>query len=257
MELVVVTGAARGIGAGIVHRLLQDEVRVLAIDMDESVQQSLNSSPTRGELITAVADVTDRSSIDTIAAEVRAEGVHLKGIVNNAGRTSTAALLEESPETFESVLHTNVTGAFHVMSAFLPWMLEQHSGSIVSISSVTALTGTFRRAAYSSSKAALLALTRSVATDYGAEGIRANSICPGAVDTDMLRHHLKNLPDDQRLAALDIVERRQLTPGLAEVDDVAAVAAFLLSDAAAFVNGAAWTVDGGWTAFNDLRPELR
>lgn len=221
MSRAVVTGASRGIGAVVVDRLRQDGFDVVGLDV------------VAGE-DTLVCNVRDPAAVAAAAAEIGAVEV----LVNNAAIWRFAALEDVRPEDFDAVLSVNVSGAFHCIQAFGAGMRAAGRGSIVNMVSVAAEHANPGVGAYSPSKAALLALTRLVAVEWGPSGVRCNAVGPGLVPTEGA-----GLYGDQevRTARARAVPLRRL----ADPRDVADTVSFFASDRSAYVSGQVVYVDGG------------
>lgn len=171
-------------------------------------------------------------------------------LVLNAARLAIGTVLELDEDDLSSVLDTNVLGAFRGLRACLPTMLEGGGGSIVAVASTDAVYAEQRLAAYCASKGALLQLIRSVAVDFGPNGIRANAICPGAIDTPFFRRHVDAAPDPSAFLRQKIA--RHPSGRLLQADDVANAVCFLLDEKSIGFNGAALMIDGGLTAAFDF-----
>jgi 3-oxoacyl-[acyl-carrier protein] reductase len=218
----VVTGARRGLGAAIAARFERDGFQVVRIDRE----------PSDGVV---VCDIADPDAVARIADEVGPVDV----LVNNAGVWSFGALEDIDPAEFARVLTVNVAGTFHCTRAFGRGMLERGAGSIVNIVSIAAAAANPQVGAYSASKAAVVALTRQTALEWGPRGVRANAVGPGLVPTE----GTGTVYDDPAVRAA----RSQAVPlrRLGEVGDIADVVSFLASDAARYVTGQVLYADGG------------
>jgi 3-oxoacyl-[acyl-carrier protein] reductase len=225
---VLVTGGNRGIGLAI--------ARTFAAQADRVAVTHRGSGPPES-LFGVRCDVTLPDEIDAAFAAVEAEQGPIEVLVSNAGTTEDTLLLRMSEEQFTRVLDANLTGAYRVAKRAAGKMLRARWGRMVFISSVVALTGSAGQVNYASSKAGLIGMARSLARELGPRGITANVVTPGFVETDMTAA----LPQQRREDVLREVPLGRY--GTAE--EIAAVVAFLASDAAAYVTGAVVPVDGG------------
>ncbi len=245
--VVLVTGAASGNGQAITSRFLADGATVAAVDVaTDALERAAEEWRDHGErLLCIAADVSDAASVEAaIRAPVDRFG-RLDVLVNNAGITGDqrATTLHETPiEEFDRVMAVNVRGVFLGCRAVLPIMLEQGGGVIVNIASVAGIVAFPGRAAYTASKGAVIQLTKSIAVDYAARGIRANAVCPGMVHTPMTDWRLSD--PVLRAAVLERIPQKEI----AEAKDVANAVAFLASPEARQFNGAALVMDGGYSA---------
>lgn len=213
-----ITGGARGIGAAIREELVGRGVDVIA--------------PPRAEL-----ELADPTSVE---AYLRSHvGLEVDILINNAGINVLNAVPAIDPATFEEMQRVNLTTALRLIQAFAPGMARRGWGRILSMSSIFGLRARERRAAYSMTKAALEALTRTVAVEFGPMGVLANSLAPGFVDTELTRQN--NSPEVIAEIAGAIPLRR-----LAQPAELAKVAAFLVSDENTYLTGQTIVVDGGW-----------
>lgn len=253
MSSVVVTGAGAGIGRAIAERLAADGWTVVALERDTRLAAELEGAVAA----TVVGDAGDRD--DIAAALAAAEALApLGGWVNNAGITTQGTLHDPDPEQVRRLLSVNVDGVYWGCSAAVrAFTARAAPGAIVNVSSIHGRAGAVAHAAYDTSKGAIDALTRHVAAAYGPYGIRANAIAPGAVMTQALERSFDDAQDGAaRRAAL---ERQAPLRRIGEPGEIAAVAAFLLSEQASFLTGQSIAVDGGWTTAlvpPPLDPEL-
>jgi NAD(P)-dependent dehydrogenase (short-subunit alcohol dehydrogenase family) len=232
---VLVTGAGRGIGRAVAGRLVDEGCRVAAADLE----------PPDGpdELALALGgDVTVEADTERLVAETTGRLGRLDALVLAAGIHHVGPTEQLEPAVFDKVVAVNLRGTFLLCRAALPHMLERKSGRIVTFGSTAALVGAPTLAAYAAAKGGVLQFTRSIAAEYAREGIRANCICPGATVTPMLQQIMADREDPEGFARAHPIGR------FAEPEEIAGVVAFLLSDEASYVAGAAVVCDGGFTA---------
>ncbi|MEA2581830.1 MAG: 3-oxoacyl-[acyl-carrier protein] reductase [Actinomycetota bacterium] len=242
-KVAVVTGATRGIGrAAAEHLAAAGWTVAIGYRSDETAAKetldALEAIGTPG--LTVYLDTTDEAGVTEAFRRVTAEAGNVTGLVNNAGFSQDGLLLKYNMETYDTVMATNVRGAFLCSRAAMRGMLRERFGRIVNMSSAVALRGNAGQTVYAASKTALLGLTTSLAREVGSKGITVNAICPGLVDTEMTSYL------DERARAFYMDQ----TPigRTATLEEVAAVVGFLMSEEASYVNGAVIPVDGGLTA---------
>lgn len=236
---VVVTGAGRGIGRGIAGMFAAAGAKVAVVSRSETAEKT--AEWIRGESgATAVAyrvDVAEHGACREMAGRVLEEFGGVDILVNNAGVTRDTLAMRMTEEEWDSVLDTNLKGAFNVTQAFLRPMLKQRSGRIVNISSVIGLVGNAGQTNYAASKAGLIGFSKSLAKECASRGITVNVVAPGFIVTDMT----DALPDEIKEGVL-----RQIPLGrLGDASDIAHAVAYLAGDGAAYVTGQVLAVDGG------------
>lgn len=248
--VAVVTGASSGIGLATVIRLLAMDYRVIGIDL-----QGPTGPPDEG-LVWVSGDVasddTWREASDLASSRF---GTDPRVLVCSAGVVKLGSVLDLSIQDWRRVFDVVLDGALLGMRATIPGMVRQGGGSIVTVGSVDSFLVERNGAAYCAAKGALLQLTRSVAIDFARDGVRANCVCPGVTDTPFFRNGLAALPDGP-LRRQARIERNPIGR-LLEADEVAAMIAFLCSDAASGVTGTAITVDGGLSASFEFTGDAR
>lgn len=240
---VFITGSARGIGRAIAELAIARGARVVISDIDEdSAQQTAAELGAAG---VANCDVTDEASVQ--AAITRA--VELLGgldvLVNNAGIEIASPLVTQSTESFDQIFAVNVRGPFVALKAATPHLMESQ-GNVVNIASIAGVGGSPLLGSYCATKAALIQLTRVAAVELRQAGIRVNAVCPGFADTSMVDRLRPEFEAAVPIPFADLVASKQGRLGTAE--DIAEVTLFLASDAASWVTGSHYVLDGGLTA---------
>ena len=233
----LVTGAGQGIGRATAELYAAEGAEVLATDRDAGLLKNLAAC----RIATALLDVCDARAVEALAGESGAFDV----VFNCAGYVHQGDVLACDEAEWQRSFEVNVGGAYRVIRSVLPAMLEAGGGSIINMASaVSSLKGVPQRCAYGASKAAVIGLTKSVAADYVARGIRCNAICPGTVDTPSLGERIAALPGDPD-EVRDAFVRRQPMGRLGKACEIAAAALFLASDDSAFTTGTTLVIDGG------------
>jgi NAD(P)-dependent dehydrogenase (short-subunit alcohol dehydrogenase family) len=240
----IVTGAASGIGRATALRLAEDGYHLLLVDRDADAVAKVAATVASSAVVVA-ADLTQLdASLTAIGAALDAQPVDL--LVNCAGVGWAADTAETSLAQWDTTLAVNLTAMFALCQLVLPDMLARRRGVIVNIASAGALVGLKRRVAYCASKAGVLGLTRAIAADHAADGIRINAICPGTVDSPWIGRILDG--DSDPVATRQRMEQRQLDGRMGTPEEVAEWISFVSSDKGRFMNGAALVIDGGLTA---------
>lgn len=238
------TGGARGIGAAIVQQLAASGVSVAftysksaaqaeALAASVAADSGLHCLPIR-------ADVRRMEEVAAAVEQVKATFDRIDILVNNAGIVRDWPLITLDEDDWQAVVDTNLTGAFHSCKAVVPQMLRQRAGVIVNISSVAGLVGVPGQINYSATKAGLIGMTRSLARECASRNVRVNAVAPGFIHTEMT----DGLGDVLKKSSVDRIPLKRF----GEPRDVAALACFLASDAAAYITGSVFVVDGGLTA---------
>jgi 3-oxoacyl-[acyl-carrier protein] reductase len=238
-QVAVVTGAGRGIGLAIALKFASEGANVVCVSRTvENAEKAAAEVRALGRSAWAVAvDVSVGVDVSAAADKILTEAGRVDILVNNAGVTRDGLLMRMSESDWDSVLDTNLKGAFHFTKAFSRAFLKQRSGRIINIASVIGLMGNGGQANYAASKAGLIGFTKSVARELGSRGITANAIAPGFIETDMT----SALSPELRAGLL-----KQIPLGcLGEVGDVAEAAIYLAGRAGRYVTGQVLVVDGG------------
>jgi NAD(P)-dependent dehydrogenase (short-subunit alcohol dehydrogenase family) len=247
-KTALVTGGSRGIGAAIVNRLLENQIRVITCGRGPR-PDDLNQ---QADWITA--DVSDTDAVNQMFLHIEQTGRRLDMLVNNAGVQVEKTVADSTDDDWDHVMGINAKGVFLTIRAAIPMMISAGGGSIVNIGSISGNHADPSMALYNASKAFVHGLTRSVAVDHGKDSIRCNAICPGWIMTVMAdaAFALSSDPDKAQKDAL----RRHAVGRFGKPEDIAAAVAWLLSEEATFVTGQTLTVDGGLVAATPIRPEL-
>ena len=238
-QIAVVTGAGRGIGRAIALKFAAEGADVVCIS-----RTAENSEKVAGEVRALgrrawahAVDVSDAAAVAAVVEKILAECARVDILVNNAGVTRDGLLMRMSESDWDTVLDTNLKGAFHFTKAFARGFIKQRSGRIINVASVIGLIGNAGQANYSASKAGLIGFTKATAKELASRGITANALAPGFIETDMtagLKEELKS----------ELLKQIPLGT-LGQAEDIANAALFLASPAAKYITGQVLAVDGG------------
>jgi NAD(P)-dependent dehydrogenase (short-subunit alcohol dehydrogenase family) len=247
-QVVIVTGAAHGIGRGIAEGFCREGARVHGFDIDvaglQAAAASLNAQHER--FYPSVVDVASAAEVVRSVESIRAKLSRIDVLVNNAGVNMNKRIKELELSDWDRVFDINLKSVYMMSKAVWPVFTQQRSGVIVNISSIMGQVGGISAPAYCSTKAAIIMLTRCLAKDGGPLGIRVNSVCPGWIDTPIMDRMLAEQPDPEA-TRLEIL-RRQPLGRLGTPADIANGVMFLASREAAFISGTELTIDGAVTA---------
>jgi NAD(P)-dependent dehydrogenase (short-subunit alcohol dehydrogenase family) len=247
-KIALVTGAGSGIGASIAGVFARAGARVIAVDRDASsgARTAAEIGAAGGLADFRELDVTDEEGCRRVAGEVLGTHGRLDILVNNAGIGHVGTALTTSGADLDRLYAVNVRGVFNVTRAFLSGMVSRRAGSIVNLASVGGVVAIRDRLAYCATKFAVVGLTKAMALDHAADGVRVNCICPCRVETPFVQARLAEYPDPG--AARREMEATQPVGRMALPGEIAAAALYLASDASVMVTGSTLMIDGGWSA---------
>jgi 3-oxoacyl-[acyl-carrier protein] reductase len=240
-KIAVVTGAGRGIGRAVALRLAAEGATVACCGRTLANVETVAGEISRqgGHAGAWAVDVAEAGQVTAVCEKILATHSRVDVLVNNAGVTRDQLLMRMSEEDWDTVLDTNLKGAFHFTRALTRPMLKQRSGRIINISSIIGLTGNAGQSNYAASKAGLVGFTKAIARELASRNITANAIAPGFIATDMTA--------GLGAEAQEVLQGRIALGRLGTPEDVANVALFLASDLAAYITGQLIVVDGGLT----------
>ena len=240
-KVAIITGAANGIGFATAQKFVDEGAIAIICDMNaEQVNQAVAKIQINNDIGGVeghIMNVTDRPSIDAVVNAVITKHGRIDVLINNAGITKDARLVNMTEEQFDAVIDVNLKGVFNCTQAVVPHMLKAGKGSIVSASSVVGLYGNFGQTNYAATKFGVVGFTMTWARELGPKGIRVNAVCPGFVETGILA----SMPED----VLKGMQDRSWLRRLGKPEELANVYAFLASDESSYINGIALEASGG------------
>jgi NAD(P)-dependent dehydrogenase (short-subunit alcohol dehydrogenase family) len=245
-KITLITGSGSGIGRSSALRFAEEGATVIVNDLDaakgEETVQYIRSAG--GSAVFLQADVTNPESVKAMVDRALEQFGRIDVLFNNAGISGVGAIHEVEPEAWDRVIQVNIRGVYLPCKYVLPSMMERRSGSIINMSSCIAEIGLARRASYSATKGAVLALTKSMQVDYAPYNIRVNALLPGTILTPFVEQYLRQSYDNPE-EAIEGLKKRQLSGDLGRPEDVAQAALFLASDESKFMMGSPLYIDGG------------
>ena len=250
-KVVVVTGAGGGIGRASVMRFVEEGASVCAVDLDEAgLSETARLAAEAGtEILTIMADVSNAGEVEAFLAATEAHFGGIDVLFNNAGIEGVIAGAHDYPEAvFDKVIAVNVKGVYLGMKHVVGAMQRRGGGAIVNAASGAGLRGTTTLLAYGASKHAVVGMTRTAGHEFAAMNIRVNAICPGVVETRMMRSiESESVPDNPQ-AYVDAISERVPMGRYGTPDEIASLVAFLASDEASYITGSTYVIDGGLQA---------
>jgi NAD(P)-dependent dehydrogenase (short-subunit alcohol dehydrogenase family) len=247
-KISLVTGAAAGIGKAIAEAFAQAGAFVYVADRDAQggAETAMRIKAGQGSADFLPLDVSREEECERAGRHVLTTHGRLDVLVNNAGIGHVGTLLQTTGADLDRLYAVNVRGMFNLTKVFLPGMIERRSGNIINLASIGGIVAVRDRLAYCTTKFAVVGFTKSLALDHATEGIRANSICPGRVETPFVSARLKEYPDPEK--AYHEMASTQAIGRMARPEEIAAAALYLASEESAFVTGSEFIIDGGWSA---------
>jgi NAD(P)-dependent dehydrogenase (short-subunit alcohol dehydrogenase family) len=247
-RVALITGTARGIGAAIAGIFAREGAVVIGFDIDADAGGAVAAAirADGGAMRFLAGDVTSEADVSSAVRDALADHGRIDILVNNAAVQKEARLLDVTVDDFHRVMNVNLLGYLLFCRAVIPSMIERGRGVIVNMSSLNALVADPLLPVYGATKAAIVALTQNIAITYGPNGVRANAICPGDVDTELNQAFFNAHPDPVEFRRR--LEREYPLRRIASPEEVARVALFLASDDASFVSGSHLVVDGALMA---------
>lgn len=238
-KVSIITGAASGIGKATAEKFVREGAIVAVCDVNVEAAQAVAETlrAAGGQAQAYRVNVTDKAEIAAMVADVKARFGRVDVLVNNAGIVKDAQLIKMTDEQFDAVIDINLKGVYNCTRAVVDTMVEQGSGVILNASSVVGLYGNFGQTNYAAAKFGVIGFVKTWAKELGKKGIRANAVCPGFVATPIL----SSMPEK----VIQAMEERVPMRRLAQPEEIANVYAFLASDEASYINGAAIEVTGG------------
>ena len=237
----LVTAAAQGIGRQTAEAFAREGAQVVATDINDTALQQWSAA--HHNIDCRRLDATDRMAIEALVASLGSVDV----LFNCAGFVHQGSILECSESAWRKSFQINVDSMFYLARAVLPGMLARGRGSIINMSSVaSSIKGVPNRFVYATTKAAIIGLTKSIAADFVAKGVRCNAICPGTVNTPSLAERVAALGGDRDANWRSFVQRQPMGR-LGEASEIAALAVYLASDESSFTTGQVHIIDGGWS----------
>lgn len=244
-QVAVVTGATSGLGEAIAKRMAEEGAKVAVVGRNqkrgEGVVAHIRQKGGVAEFFQA--DVTVEAEVEAMIEAVSRQFGKLDIVVNNAGVVIPGSVATVKKEEWDEVFAVNVTSTYLVSHYSLPHLIKQKSGSIINIASEAGLKGLANRAAYCAAKAAVVGMTKAMTVDHAADGVRVNCICPGTIETPMIKEMLAKHPQPEEL--MEQFLSRRVTPQLGTAEEIAEACVYFALPDNKYVTGAVLSIDGG------------
>jgi len=246
-KTAIVTGGSRGIGVEMAEGLAEAGANLmLCARREEWLNETVEEFRGKGFTVEGkTCDVSTESDVQAVVDATVEKFGAVDVLINNAGIGHVGTILQTTEEDLDKLYNVNVRGIFSLTKAFLPSMINRKYGVIINTSSIGGIVAVKDRLAYCTTKFAVIGFTKSLALDHALEGIRANAICPGRVETPFVKKRISEYPDPQK--AYEEMAATQAVGRMATPEEIAAAAVYLASDEAAFVTGTAFEIDGGFS----------
>lgn len=239
-KVALITGAGRGIGKATALKFAREGARLVVCDLDDAVAETVAEIRLQGsQAIGFKVDVTKPETIDAMVNGALTTYGHIDVLVNNAGIVADAQLKKMTDDQFDKVIDVNLKGTYNCTKAVIDAMIERKSGVVLNASSIVGIYGNFGQTNYAASKFGVIGMAKTWARELGKHGIRVNAVCPGFIETTIL----KSMPEK----VIRTLEERVPLGRLGKPEEIANAFAFLASDEASYINGAVIEVSGGMT----------
>lgn len=236
-KVAVVTGGSKGIGKAICEMILEEGYQVVFIDNNESMASAFLEEKKSPNLNYRYCDISQFESINKVCEEILEKWGTVSVLINNAGIQTHSLFTDMTAETWKYLMDVDLNSLFYISKCFLPAMLQQNYGRIINMSSVSAFRGSNRHVHYNTAKAGILGFTRGLSYEAARYGVTVNAICPGVVETDIIKDYVEE-KKEQWLSAMHIKR-------LGKPEDIANIVRFLISERSEWITGQTFHINGG------------